>query len=422
MLPTARRGSSCSSSIAVNDSVSRADRVWRTDASVQLQAGGAGNRRRRRRNNGIEDDPSGNQRMRILQTCVCGLLALAPAAWGAGATSWEMNSYQDFIRGRFQGLSLTRDGQLKVAPKVDTLFTSDQPIVWSMARGREGAVYAATGHKGRLYEIDKCVNSRLLWTAEQPEIFAITTDAAGVLYAGTSPHGKVYLIVQGKASEYFAPDATYIWSLAVGPDGALYVGTGDQGKIFRVTSAGKGEVYYETGQAHVTSLALDREGRLLAGSEPNGILYRVTAKDKAFVLYDANLPEIRSIVTAPDGTIYAAALGGSVRRAQGAAPAAQAAAAAASAATPITTITLTPDRKVPLVTQTNESEATRLLASGGQILAATGNLGKIYRLGDQPGASGTYEAPVHDSGSVAHWGRLSWRAEGGSVEFRTRTG
>ena len=35
--------------------------------------------------------------MRILQACVCGLLALAPGAWAAGATAWEMNSYQDFI-------------------------------------------------------------------------------------------------------------------------------------------------------------------------------------------------------------------------------------------------------------------------------------------------------------------------------------
>ena len=158
-----------------------------------------------------------------------------------------MNSYQDFIRGRFQGISLTRDGQLTVAPKIDTLFTSDQPIVWSLAQSRDGAIYAATGHRGRLYEIDKAGKSRLLWTAEQPEIFAIATDAAGALYAGTSPNGKVYKIVQGKATEYFAPGATYIWSLATGPDGALYVGTGDQGKVFRVTSAGKGEVYYETG-------------------------------------------------------------------------------------------------------------------------------------------------------------------------------
>ncbi len=97
-------------------------------------------------------------------------------------------------------------------------------------------------------------------------------------------------------------------------DGALYVGTGDQGKVFRVDAAGKGEVYYETGQSHITGLAVDSQGRLLAGTEPNGILYRISAKDKAFVLYDANLPEIRAIVPMPDGTVYAAALGGSVAK------------------------------------------------------------------------------------------------------------
>ena len=83
---------------------------------------------------------------------------------------------------------------------------------------------------------------------------------------------------------------------------------------------------------------------------------------------------------------------------------------------------LTPDRKVTLVTQTNESEATRLLGEGGQTLIATSNLGKIYRLGDRPGNSGTYESPVHDAGGVARWGRLSWRAEGSGLQFRTRSG
>jgi hypothetical protein len=283
--------------------------------------------------------------MTIREVCACGWLALAaPALFAAGSTAWEMNSYQDFIKGKFQGLSLTRDGRMMVAPKMDTLFSSDQPIVWAMARGSNGSVYAATGHRGRLYEIDASGKSRLLWTAVEPEIFALAIDRSGTLYAGTSPNGKVYRIVNGKASEYFAPGAAYIWALAAGADGTLYVGTGEQGKIFRVTGAGKGEVYYETGQAHVTSLALDREGRLLAGSEPNGILYRVTAKGKAFVLYDANLPEIRSIVPAPDGSIYAAALGGSLaKRVAGAAQAAQAGAAAGSVPVVSTTVTVTSD-------------------------------------------------------------------------------
>src|SRR5206468_146055 len=133
--------------------------------------GAARDRRDRLGGDGIEDDPGGHQRMRILDAC--GLLALTPVLFGAGATTWEMNNYQDFIRGRFQGLSLTRDGRLTIAPKVDTLFSSDQPIVWSLAQSREGVVYAATGHRGRLYEIDKSGKSKLVWTADQPEIFAL---------------------------------------------------------------------------------------------------------------------------------------------------------------------------------------------------------------------------------------------------------
>src|SRR5262249_18120691 len=38
---------------------------------------------------------------------------------------------------------------------------------------------------------------------------------------------------------------------------------------------------------------------------------------------------------------------------------------------------------------------------------------------------GSYEAPVHDAGSVAQWGHISWRADQadlGRTVFRTRTG
>jgi outer membrane protein assembly factor BamB len=249
---------------------------------------------------------------------------LSVALVGSGTQTWEMDSYNDFVRGHFEGVSLSREGRLSLAPKVDTVFASDQPVIWSVAQASDGTLYAGTGHRGRLYRIDPAGKSSLLWTAEQPEIFAVAVDAKGVVYAGTSPEGKVYRIVNGKAEEYFAPKARYIWSLAVAPDGALFVGTGDQGKIFRVEGPGKGEVYYDTGQSHITGMAVDSQGRLLAGTEPNGILYRITAKDKAFALYDSSLPEIRSIVPMPDGTVYAAALGGSVaKRAQAAQQAAQ---------------------------------------------------------------------------------------------------
>jgi hypothetical protein len=447
---------------------------------------------------------------------LCALLA--PAAFPSGTATWELNSYNDFIRGRFHGVSLSREGRLTLSPKVDTLFTSDQPVVWALAQGPDGALYAATGHRGRIYRIEGEGKSTLLWTADQPEIFALAVDPAGVLYAGTSPDGKVYRIQNGKATEYFAPQARYIWSLAMGSDGALYVGTGDQGKVFRVDKAGHGELWYETGQSHVTGMAVDNQNRVLAGTEPNGILYRITAKDKAFVLYDANLPEIRAIVPMPDGTVYAAALGGSIaKRAQAANQAAQGNSGAGTAvSSSVTTITveaqaaevkppdptkppaqtattsatptpqvstqftpvvdvsgveksavyrintdntvetlwsskeenvydllalekqvlfstdqdgriygLAPDRRVTLVTQTNEGETTRLLPGEHSVLAATGNMGRVFRLGEGSGPSGSYEAPVHDSGTASRWGSVSWRADvpaGAAIQFRTRSG
>jgi hypothetical protein len=229
-------------------------------------------------------------------------------------TAWEMGSWSDFIRGRFQGVSLNREGRLSLAPKVETVFNSDQPAIWAMAEGPDGALYAATGNRGRVYRIGRDGAQSLLWAAEQPEVFALAIGRDGALYAGTSPDGAVYRIQNGRSQEYFAPHTRYIWSLAVAPDGALYVGTGGEGKVFRVTAAGKGELYYDTGQAHVTGLALDGQGRVLAGTEPNGLLYRISGKDKAFVLYNSSLPEIRAIVPMADGSVYAAALGGSVAK------------------------------------------------------------------------------------------------------------
>jgi hypothetical protein len=433
---------------------------------------------------------------------------------GATTTSWEMNSYQDFLKGRFSGTALDRDGKLRLAPKIDTLFSSGQSAIWSVVQAPDGSFYVGTGHRGRVYHVTATGANTLIWTSDEPEIFALALNSAGALYAASSPDGKVYRFENGKPVEFFAPKAKYIWALTFAPDGSLFVATGDPGNIYRVDKTGKSELYYETGQSHVTALAFDAKNNLLAGSEPNGILYRVSAKDKAFVLYNASLPEIRTIVPLPDGTIYAAALGGSVANRSGpllpgavtpasvtvttsatsitvsdsadtksqagqeikpkpsaSAPILQGAQNAATAS-PLTEIAgvdksaiykinrdgtvetlwsskdenvyslvaeaagslefatdaqgrvyrLSPDRKVTLLAETNEGEATRLLRDSSGLLAATGEMGKLLRLNASASASGTYESPVHDAGSVARWGRITWRGAGGQIQLATRSG
>ncbi len=441
-----------------------------------------------------------------------GCIILAPSLGAATTATWEMNTYQDFLRGRFQGISLDRDGRLTLAPKLETVFSSGQPTIWSIARGPDGSIYAGTGHRGRVYQITPSGASKLLWTSDQPEIFAVALNPDGVLYAATSPDGKVYRIENGKATEFFAPQAKYIWSLAFAKDGTLFVGAGNPANIYRVDKSGKAETYYETGQSHVTALAFDSKGNVLAGTEPNGILYRISAKDKAFVLYNASLPEIRSIVPMPDGTIYAAALGGSIANRNGPLTTSLSSPLNVTVTAPTTSITVTDstdsqedtdikpkaspstaviqpvqqvasasplteipgvdksavykinpddtvetlwsskdenvyslvarpggalyfatdgqgrlyrlgaDRKATLMVATNEGEATRLLESPDGLVAATGDIGKVFRLSEAAGPSGSYESPVHDSGSVARWGRISWRSAGGKAELQTRSG
>src|SRR5260370_38413370 len=107
--------------------------------------------------------------------------ALVPVVFASGTVAWEMNSYGDFVRGRFEGISLSREGRLSLAPKIDTIFSSDHPVIWSVAQAPDGTLYAATGHRGRIYRIDAAGKSTLLWTAPEPEIFAIAVDRTGTL-------------------------------------------------------------------------------------------------------------------------------------------------------------------------------------------------------------------------------------------------
>ena len=78
------------------------------------------------------------------------LLSLASASIASTSATWEMTSFADFVKGKFDGVSLGRDGRLSLAPKLDTLFTSEQPVIWSVASGPDGALYAATGNRGRI--------------------------------------------------------------------------------------------------------------------------------------------------------------------------------------------------------------------------------------------------------------------------------
>jgi hypothetical protein len=56
------------------------------------------------------------------------------------------------------------------------------------------------------------------------------------------------------------------------------------------------------------------------------------------------------------------------------------------------------------------TQVTMLLpGKNGAVYAATGNVGKVYRLGPELEPKGTFESEVFDARIFSHWGRLNWK-------------
>jgi hypothetical protein len=241
-----------------------------------------------------------------------GLLAMAAVLSAATSSVWEVAGFNEFLKGRLSGLSLSADGILRQGPSIRWDVTLNQPADWSLVLARDGAIYAGSGHQGKVFRITSDGKSSVFWTAPQSEIFALAVDREGVLWAGSSPNGGVYRFEAGAMKQVWHSPAHYIWALQPAPEGSMYVATGEPGRIYKIQPSGQAELFYDTGQANVTSLAVGPNGHVYAGTDPNGILYEISAPNQATILYDSTLPEIRAIAIDPNGVVYAAAMGGAV--------------------------------------------------------------------------------------------------------------
>ncbi len=235
-----------------------------------------------------------------------------PLILGATQTEfWQVGTFGDFLKGNLKGVSLSKEGDLRLAPAAEAIFNPEQTLALSLTADSRGNLYVGTGHEGKVFRVEPNGQGKLLFQAPEPEILALAIGPDGDLYAASSPEGKIYRITpDGKSSVFYDPRAKYIWALAFDREGQLYVGTGDHGLILKIDPTGKGNVFFDSHQTHIMCLTFDHEGNLLAGSEPNGLVYRLDPTGKAFVLYQSNLPEIHSLATDSQGRIYAAALGG----------------------------------------------------------------------------------------------------------------
>src|SRR5262249_40311413 len=79
------------------------------------------------------------------------------------------------------------------------------------------------------------------------------------------------------------------------------------------------------------------------------------------------------------------------------------------------------DHSRSLLVQSPEDQISTLVSANGSVYATSSKLGRLYRIGNQTVAEGTYVSPVRDAKFAGQWGVITWRCSG-SVELQTRTG
>ncbi len=224
---------------------------------------------------------------------------------------WNTFTFGEFSKGTLKGLSLSVDGHLSISPKFDSVFDTDQALIWSAAYDRKKNIFVGTGHDGKVFKIDSQGTSSLFFDAAELDVLSLALDTDETLYVATSPDGKIYKVnSEGKGSVFFDPEDKYIWDMKFDSKGNLYASTGSKGKIYKVNKEGKGEVFFDSGQANLICLALDEAGNVIAGSDPDGYVYRISPDGKPFVLYDSAMREIHEVQADSKGNIYFIAISG----------------------------------------------------------------------------------------------------------------
>lgn len=412
---------------------------------------------------------------------------VSPALRAEHTRNWRQSSYDEFLKGTPEGVAVRSDGRLELAPKFSPWADAAASYLWSLRVDPKGVLYAAAGSPAKVFRFGTDNKPTTVFESTDLSAQAMAFDSEGLLYVATSPDGKVYRVSpSGEKSVFFEPKTKYIWDLGFAPDGTLYVATGDKGQIFSVSPAGKGELFYASDEAHIRVLNFDAHGNLLAGTEPSGRVLRITGnkqtKDaskqssassaEGFVLYETPKREVTALAVAPDGKIYASAIGEKQRGAvqvPAISTAPQVTVVVPGATPPVTTqpqgqtpfipfppaisssiysissdgaheelwnsrddvvyaLALSPDGRLlagtgnkgalvaidgrGIFAQLAKAAASQITGiargTGGKIFLCTANPGKVFALGPDYEPEGRYTSRSFDAHLFSQWGRLDW--------------
>jgi WD40 repeat protein len=305
-------------------------------------------------------------------------------------------------------------------------FDPKTKYIWDLAFSSDGTLYVATGDKGQIFAVNSSGQGELFYSSDEAHIRVLAFDPRGNLIAGTEPSGRVLRVSranaksprpnksQDKASDkpllpaqgfvLYETAKREVTALAVAPDGTIYVsaigekqrnitpapsavfvtpqgtttitnapGTSSaqstapsvfvpfpplvSSSIYRISPNGAPDELWSSREDAVYSLGLGADARLLAGTGNNGALLAIDSKGVFAQLAKSGSAQITGISGSKDGKLF----------------------------------------------------------------VCTANPGKVFSVGPEFEAEGTYESRSFDAQNFSQWGRLEWWSPRTSTNSESRT-
>ncbi len=305
---------------------------------------------------------------------------------------------------------ITPAGEAKV------FFEPKTKYIWSLAFDAQGRLLVGTGDKGVIYRVNADGAGAPFANTTQTNITALRVDSAGNVIAGTDPGGLILRISpDGKAFTLFDSPQREIRDLAIGANGEIYAlalaesaGSGASNASSSTSVSPPTLIGGDDGGGVTISISdvqvLDSGGGSSSSSSSSSgsgqvksVLYRLDASGAGDAIWDSKEAAAFAVSfdangqamigTGQKGRIYSVAKG----------------------------------EKPALLAQSSEAQTSRFVRAGNQLYVAASNLGKLFKLGKETAASGSYTSTVRDASLTASWGRVSWVGEG-AIELQTRSG
>jgi len=341
--------------------------------------------------------------------------------------------------------------RLDAAGAATTVFESSEMTAQAVVLDEKDNLYVATSPDGKVYQVPAKGEKSVFFEPKTKYIWDLALGADGTLYVATGDKGEIFAVGEdGKGEVYYRSEETHVRSLAFDAKGNLIAGTEPSGLVIRLAkSGGKTEsapqafVLYETSKKEITALATDKSGniyaaavgekarptptlptfpiqptptptppsgqagaQLAAGFGPTGLQQQPTTFVPFPTLVGSAVYRIaadgspQELWSSRDDLVYALGFSSQGKLLLG-------------TGNKGAIVQLEGNGVYSNLVKTASLQVTSLATGpGGKVFVATANPGKVFALGPEDEAEGTFESQTFDARIFAQWGRLEWWGEG----------